>query len=129
MAEADAAHDTLVRQRVDEVDVQGAPVPRVEYGEPVGTLPLIHVRQLVRVEVGEGVADVVVLLVCQSQRSLLLARRRGWSCNMWGAGVRRRGVLLWRCRSRRPSATRSTGAVLATARRRRWLGGLDSVSC
>lgn len=53
--EAHAADDTLVRQVVDEVDVEDAPCPRIEDGVPVVAFPLVLSRQLLDVQVGQNV--------------------------------------------------------------------------
>ena len=57
LAEAHAAHDAVVVEGVDELDVQQARDPRVEESEPVGSLLLLAGGDALGIEVGKVVAD------------------------------------------------------------------------
>lgn len=86
-AEANTAHDTLVNQVVHKVNVQPTHDARVEDGVPIITRTLQSGRQLVGVEVGKLVSDVVkvgravletLVRVLLLLLLLLLLRRLRW---------------------------------------------------
>lgn len=58
--EADTAHDTVVRQVVDKLDVESSRNLWVEVGIPVVTLVLELCRQLIAVEINKFVSNILV---------------------------------------------------------------------
>lgn len=62
-AEADAAHDRLMRQVMYKLDVELTARARIENSVPVLTLTLEVRRELVRIVVGELIADLFDLLM------------------------------------------------------------------
>lgn len=98
MTEPHTADHALMRQVVDELDVQTArDGARVEDGVPVLALALEVRWELVRVELGELVADLreLVLGVLEVRGEDLVARRWGRAGDAGAAGV---GLALLRCR-------------------------------
>jgi hypothetical protein len=112
--EAHTADYTLVRQVVDQVDIEYAPSPGVEDSVPVVTLPLVLSRQLLDIQISQTVS------LCQRERRLVLRHqgillvvgRRGRSGNLGRSRVGSRVVLLRRSRASRRTARR-TGALAA----------------
>lgn len=72
--EAYTADDALMRQVVDQVDVEHTPGARVEDGEPIAALLLQVLRKLLDVEIGQNITlseRHVVLVSCQGILLLL----------------------------------------------------------
>jgi len=115
LAEADAAHDALVRERVDQIHVERARHRLVEDDEPVVARLLEVGREALHVQVAEGVAGVGHL------QTGVGGRVRGHLGRLARAGIRHRRVDLGSSRTtrRRPAepAPPRTG-------RRRGLRGL-----
>lgn len=78
MAEAHAADDTLVRKVVEKVHIKLAVYARVEHRMPILALALQMRWELLRVKLGELVADLLKLRlsVLEVRRELLVLWRR-----------------------------------------------------
>jgi hypothetical protein len=113
-AEAHTADYTLMRQVVDQINIEYTPSPGVEDCVPVVTLPLVLSRQLLDIQISETVS------LCQRERRLVLRHqgillvvgRRGRSGNLGRSRVGSRVVLLRRSRASGRTARR-TGALAA----------------
>lgn len=120
--EAHTAHDALMGQVVDEVDVEHTPSSGVEDSVPVVTLPLVLCRQLLDVQISQTVSlGQRQRRLVLSHQGILLVRRRGWAGHLRRARVRSRVVLLRSCWAARRAARRTRAL---TTRRGSGLRGL-----
>lgn len=125
-AEADAAHNTLVRQGVDQVDVQDTADTRVENGEPIRAFPLEPLVNMLRVQLSQGIADVRGGSRKSIRRLMELSGRGSGAWNLGRSGVGRGRVLL------RSGGTRRTTSGPGLSRSRRGSGlrrTLGTVTC
>ena len=128
MAEAHAADDTLVRKVVEKVHIKLAVYARVEHRMPILALALQMRWELLRVKLGELVADLLKLRlsVLEVRRELLVLWRR-WR----RTGTTRRSwvwVRLALLRSRWTTKTRRAYTWLRTGRGG-WLGSARAITC
>jgi hypothetical protein len=125
MTEANTAHDTLMRQAVNQIDIKSAVHTWVEHSEPVLALTLEVRWKLVDIVLRKLVADLLEL-----RRSVLKIGGnlditvwwRSRASDLWRARVGRSWVLLrsgWSTESRRTSQTRLAGTWRSC-----WLGWL-----
>lgn len=100
-AEANAAHNALVGQSVDQVDIQYTADTGIEDGEPILTLPLEPLVNVLRIELRQGVSNVR----CRGGEGIRgfveLPGGRSGARDLGRSGVGRSGVLLRGRRSRR----------------------------
>ena len=78
-AEAHAAHDALMRQIVDQVDIENAPRAWIEDGKPVASFLLEGLGQLLNVQVGQDVALAQRHMGRGHDGILLMVGRRCWT--------------------------------------------------
>ena len=83
LAEADTAYDTFVQKIVKELDIKNPGQIRVEDGEPITSYPLLFRRQVIRVQVGQFVADSLRRVETATWRSGARYLRRCSSIGIW----------------------------------------------
>jgi hypothetical protein len=83
LAEADTTYDTFVQEIVKELDIKNSSQIRVEHSEPITSYTLLFRRQVIRVQVGQFVANSLRRIETATWRSGARYLRR---CSSIGIG-------------------------------------------